>query len=118
MPASLMIKTFLILYSLLSPMLMWQSQSLAADAPRKRPSMDFGWRFSLGDTPGAERSDFNDSTWQPVDLPHDWSISGSFDENAPAGGGGAYLPTGIGWYRKTFTLPDSFRNRQIRIEFD
>ena len=41
-----------------------------------------------------------------------------FDENAPAGGGGGYLPGGIGWYRKTFQLPDSFKGRQIAIEFD
>ena len=88
------------------------------DMPRQRLSMDFGWKFSVGDRVGAEQAGFDDSGWQAVDLPHDWSIYGSFDENAAAGGGGAYLPGGIGWYRKRFQLPDSFKGRQISVEFD
>lgn len=90
----------------------------ADDSPRQRPTMDFGWRFFLGDPGGAQTANFDDSKWQGVDLPHDWSIFGPFDETAPAGGGSGYLPTGIGWYRKTFQLPDALKNRQIRIEFD
>jgi beta-galactosidase len=90
----------------------------AADLPRQRLTMDFGWKFMLGDPVDAQRAEFNDSVWQAVDLPHDWSVAGAVDENAPAGGGGGYLPTGIGWYRKTFRLPDSFKGRQIGIEFD
>jgi beta-galactosidase len=80
--------------------------------------MDFGWKFILGDPAGAESAKFDDSTWQAIDLPHDWSIAGAFDEDAPAGGGGGYLPTGIGWYRKTFRVPDSVRSKRIAVEFD
>jgi beta-galactosidase len=100
--------------SLLSP----GNKAFAADAPRQRLSMDFSWKFLNGDPAGADQTGFDDSTWQAVDLPHDWSIFGAFDENAPAAGGGAYLPGGIGWYRKTFQLPDSFKGKQIAIEFD
>jgi beta-galactosidase len=41
---------------------------------------DFGWKFFLGDNPNASKSDFNDSKWRSVDLPHDWSIEGHFDQ--------------------------------------
>ncbi len=90
----------------------------AADSPRRRLSMDFGWKFLLGDPAGAQTEKFDDSGWQAIDLPHDWSTAGPFDESAPAAGGGGYLPTGIGWYRKTFRLPDSFGGKQIAVEFD
>ena len=40
-----------------------------------------------------------------VTLPHDWSIAGPPKEDAPSRGAGAFMPTGIGWYRKTFTVP-------------
>jgi beta-galactosidase len=87
-------------------------------AARQHDSFDFGWRFHPGDAPGAEQSAFADSTWRPLDLPHDWSIEGPYDEKAPTGGSGGYLPTGIGWYRKTFTLPETARGRRVTIQFD
>ena len=42
--------------------------------------------------------------WSTVNLPHDWSIEGAFDKDAPAGNDGAYLPIGKGWYRKQFRV--------------
>jgi len=80
--------------------------------------MDFDWRFFKGDTPGAEKADFNDGDWRKLDIPHDWSIEGPFGEKEPTGGKGGYVPTGIGWYRKHFRLPDSYKGKQITIEFD
>jgi len=44
-----------------------------------------------------------------LNLPHDWSIEGEFKEDAATKGAGGYLPTGIGWYRKHFTMPQSAR---------
>jgi beta-galactosidase len=87
-------------------------------APRIRESFDFGWKFSRGDFPDAQKPGFSDSRWKSVDLPHDWSIEGPFSESEPAGSSGAYLPTGIGWYRKRFHVPASYRNSQLTIEFD
>jgi beta-galactosidase len=85
---------------------------------RVRESFDFGWKFRRGVCPGAEAPEFSDADWRTLDLPHDWSIEGGFDENAPSSYCGAYLPAGIGWYRKQFPLPDSYRNRKLTIEFD
>ena len=84
----------------------------------RRANFDQGWRFQLGDPQGAQMPAFRDAAWRNLDLPHDWSIEGSFDENAPAKGNGAYLPTGIGWYRKDFTLPASARGKRIALQFD
>ena len=89
-----------------------------AAAQRERLSMDPGWRFTLGDPAGAERPGFNDRAWRFLDLPHDWSIEGRPTEDAPAGGRGAYLPTGIGWYRKSFRLPPGWRGHEVWLQFD
>lgn len=85
---------------------------------RQRLLMDFGWKFTKGDPAGAEARAFDDSGWRSLDLPHDWSIEGPYDENAATGGRGGYLPTGIGWYRRSFTVPDGPPGRRVTIEFD
>ena len=85
---------------------------------RVRDSFDFGWKFFKGDAPGGRQPAFADAKWRSVDLPHDFSIEGPFSENAPVKGDGGYLPTGIGWYRKRFTIPESYRDRKVVIEFD
>ncbi|MCP4314296.1 MAG: DUF4982 domain-containing protein [Bacteroidetes bacterium] len=88
------------------------------DNPRVRIPLDFDWAFQLGDVEGAEKEDFNDSYWRILDLPHDWSIEGSYDESNPGGIAGAFLPAGIGWYRKTIDLEEFPRGDQYFIEFD
>ncbi|HET6487903.1 MAG TPA: glycoside hydrolase family 2 TIM barrel-domain containing protein, partial [Spirochaetia bacterium] len=45
-------------------------------------------------------------------------IEGDFREENPCGGGGGYLPCGIGWYRKSFRLPDDWAGRLVSIELD
>ncbi|HWA25044.1 MAG TPA: glycoside hydrolase family 2 TIM barrel-domain containing protein [Lacunisphaera sp.] len=90
----------------------------AAEPGRQRESFDFGWRFHAGDAAGAQEPAFADATWRVLDLPHDWSIEGPYDEKAATGGSGGYLPTGFGWYRKAFTLPETARGRRIMISFD
>ena len=85
---------------------------------RVRESFDFGWRFTRGDPAGAQAPDFADSAWRAVDLPHDWSIEGPYDESAPTSGAGGYLPAGIGWYRRRFAMPASEQGRIVLLEFD
>jgi beta-galactosidase len=87
--------------------------------PSARVTADFnkGWKFYLGDEAGAKEAAFNDGAWRQLTLPHDWSIEGQFDEKNPAKPEGGGLPTGIGWYRKTFTLPTT-AGRNVFIEFD
>ena len=64
---------------------------------------------------------FKPDHWKLVNLPHDWVVEGAFvhDNNLgsqPAASG--YLPTGIGFYRKEFEIPESDKGKKISIEFD
>jgi beta-galactosidase len=79
---------------------------------------DGGWRFLQSDTTGAESSGFDDTKWQTVSLPHDWSIAGPFAETNLAGGAGAFLPSGVAWYRKSFFLRATDLGRRVLVEFD
>ena len=87
-------------------------------SPRVTQSFDPDWRFLKADAAGAEQPAFDDAAWRKLDVPHDWSIEGPFSQTNPSTGLGAWLPSGIGWYRKHFTLPDDFKSKKVFIEFD
>lgn len=86
--------------------------------PRSRENFNKNWRFFLGDAQNAKELNFDDSKWRVLNLPHDWSIEGAFDEKNPATTAGGALPTGIGWYRKTFIVPSESASKNVAIEFD
>jgi beta-galactosidase len=90
----------------------------ATAAERAVTSLDAGWRFRRGEAAGAEQRGFDDAAWRTVDVPHDWSIEGPYDPQAPAGRGGGYLPSGVSWYRRRFTLPEAERGRRVALELD
>ena len=85
-----------------------------------RSTVDFnnGWKFYSGNDSLASNVNYNDSKWRSLSLPHDWSIESNFSAIHPSGNLGGALPGGIGWYRKTFTVPAESKNKNIRIEFD
>ncbi|QJD96329.1 DUF4982 domain-containing protein [Mucilaginibacter robiniae] len=83
-----------------------------------RTDFDNGWKFYLGDNKQAKEAGYNDARWRSLNLPHDWSIEGKFSKDNPAGIGGGALPGGIGWYRKTFTVPQTAQGKQVYIDFD
>lgn len=89
----------------------------AANLERK-VLFDASWKFSLGDEQAASKPEFNDSKWRSVTLPHDWSIEHQVAPNAPAGNDGGYYPTGIGWYRKSFVAPASFKGEKLYLYFE
>lgn len=88
------------------------------DSPRITSSFEDQWRFAKGEFKGADAPAFNDSAWRQLSLPHDWSIEGPFSEKNPSGSAGAYLPMGIGWYRKHFFLPLDYTQKRVFLEFD
>ncbi|HSZ30057.1 MAG TPA: glycoside hydrolase family 2 TIM barrel-domain containing protein, partial [Pseudonocardiaceae bacterium] len=91
---------------------------------------DFGqdWKFALVNPDGitdptgayanAMDPGFDDSGWQQLDVPHDWSIELAPVDNASTSSATGFLPGGLAWYRKHFTLPKSLAGQQISIEFD
>ena len=92
---------------------------LAAALPAwtaEQQNFDAEWRFWKGDAKGAEQPGFDDGAWRKLDLPHDWSIEGPYAASNASGTG--FLPAGIGWYRKSFAMPESARGRIVSIAFD
>lgn len=92
--------------------------AIAAHAQGGKALFDSDWRFCLGDSAAYARSDFDDSKWRRLNLPHDWSIELPISKDAPAGNDGGYYPTGTGWYRKTLTMPKDISAAHVRLTFD
>ena len=82
---------------------------------REVRSLDAGWEFVLNDASIEELPEIEG--WRTLDVPHDWSIEGEFDRSNPTGQGGAYLPAGIGWYKKTIKT-DIKPDERLFLEFD
>jgi beta-galactosidase len=126
----------------------WDGQPApAVPGPREQFLLDFNWKFIHGHLcdPAkdlnfyADQSDyassktgsfrfatahFDDSQWRPIHLPHDWAIELPFvwDDSLMAHGykplGRSYPDTSVGWYRRSFDIPQSDLGRRIWIEFD
>jgi beta-galactosidase len=103
---------------------------LAAILKNRRLPFTDDWRFHRGDINGAEAASFDDSEWRTLDVPHDWSIEdlppasdaaqdaiwsdgtnslrvGPFDAYRSEGQiSTGWTVGGIGWYRKSFQMPD------------
>ena len=79
-------------------------------------NFDSDWKFNLGDVSNAQTPTFDDSKWRTLSLPHDYSIEQEYSQSLEAESG--YLPGGVGWYRKNFTLGEEAKGKRIRIDFD
>jgi beta-galactosidase len=87
-----------------------------------------GWKFVLvnpfgitdptGRYAAAQNSGFDDSRWRTVAVPHDWSIELDPDAAPDTASGTGFFHGGLGWYRKTFTLPKTLTGKRISVEFD
>lgn len=84
----------------------------------QRTSFDNDWKFIQEDVQGAQQVNFDDSSWRTLNLPHDWSIEGEYNETNPMGDQCGYLSAGIGWYRKTIEVPKNWKGKHIEIAFD
>lgn len=74
------------------------------------------WKFQEGDESGAEAVAYDDSGWETVQLPHDYSVTKEFTASGEAESG--YLLGGIGWYRKSFNIPEGAEDKRVNINFD
>lgn len=82
----------------------------------KTMSFNEGWGFCLEPEGSPEQADYDDSGWEEVTLPHDWSIYRNFDNSIASSVGS--LKGGNGWYRKSFVLPQNLAGKKIWIDFD
>jgi beta-galactosidase len=75
-------------------------------------------------TPGIGQWGFDATSWQAVDLPHDWAVDLPFVEDRAVNGHGAkplgraYPETSIGWYRREFTIDPASLGRRFALDFD
>ncbi len=77
--------------------------------PRGERVLATGWKFHLGDVPGAAAPEFDDSAWAQVSLPHTWNAADGAD------GGGNYRRD-VGWYRTRLAVPAG--DRRVFLQFD
>lgn len=86
-------------YDTLKQWMLPMANDFVSGTKRQRPS---------GAAPGSNvkyvQASFDDSSWESVNVPHDWAIKGTFD--APGiGGGEGHLPVnGVGWYRRKVSI--------------
>lgn len=85
---------------------------------REIENFDKDWKFLLGNDSNYSQVKLNDASWRKLNLPHDWSIEGTFSKDNPATYNGGALPGGIAWYRKSFIIPSSKKGKLIFIKFD
>lgn len=99
-------------------------------------SMNKGWNFYQGDIPypvikghnesfrnakagrvsGAASTDYDDSSWRTLDLPHDWAIESRVDPEANLAQG--YYNRGFGWYRRKFRLAPEDKGKHLELQFE
>ena len=74
------------------------------------------WQFNLLENVEGKYLSIDNSKWENVELPHDWSIKlpASPDKASATG----YLPGGIAWYRKTLSIPKTEQANKVYIYFE
>lgn len=94
-------------------------------------SLNGTWRFRYLTNPSMTPDDFpadsiNESRWTNIEVPGNWQLQGDFDPPVftniihpfradPPRVPQDYNPTGL--YRKTFTVPDEWKGRQVFLHF-
>lgn len=102
---------------------------------RTETLLEKGWRFTREDSEQFSQTDYDDSAWQTVRVPHDWAIYGPFSINNDkqnvaitqdgqkeamehAGRTGGLPFVGPGWYRLEFAAPEFIEGKSCRLIFD
>ncbi|SFD27889.1 sugar-binding domain-containing protein [Algibacter pectinivorans] len=76
------------------------------------------WRFILEDNPAFSAEIYDASSWQSLNIPHDWSFEKGVRAGGDQGQGGGYHDGGIGWYRKVFNVKKESLSKITYINFD
>lgn len=122
--------------------------AMTSGMAQEKISLDEDWKFHFGHAANVEKDfeysktallhksnvfattivhpKFIDSTWQKINIPHDWVVELPFvkseqvemDSHGYKPVGGAYPETSIGWYRKHFSVEKSKSKKRFEIQFD
>ena len=79
---------------------------------RKKYNFNSEWRLQIGDFPEAKQSQFDDSRWKAVTLPHAFNEDEAFKVSIEQ------LTDTVVWYRKHFRIPASGKKQKVFIEFE
>ncbi|KAI1436938.1 glycoside hydrolase family 2 protein [Xylaria sp. CBS 124048] len=100
-------------YSILRDWILPSGNSFISGTKHERPS---------GTPPGNDvqyvNSNFDDSAWEAVNLPHDWAIKGPFNSPGVSNSMAGLPSNGVGWYRKTLTLAEDDLEKTIFLDID
>ncbi|GAB6140442.1 glycoside hydrolase family 2 TIM barrel-domain containing protein [Methylosoma difficile] len=69
--------------------------------------LDGTWKFKVGEAKGEQRYDvfFKDKSWSDIQVPANWYLQG-------------YDISGVAWYKKHFSLPETLKGKRISLNFD
>jgi len=82
--------------------------------PAKRTKPPTG---NPGDGVACIAAEYDDSSWQKVNLPHDYAIEGPFT-TAVSGSMGRLPSSGVVWYRKNLLVPAGDAGKSIFLDID
>lgn len=92
---------------------------------RRTEDFDDSWKFlKLTKKEGlselaVEASDFDDSTWESITLPHTWNDKDGSDGRSGVDEGGENYYRGLGGYRKTYCFSsESYSGKKVYLEFE
>lgn len=108
-----------------------QEEGRAYFIPEKHTLLNGDWKFFWSDTPEGVPRDFykesfNDKAWAHIPVPSNWEMQGYGDKlfrnvHAPFKANPPFVPkeyNPAGAYRKTFTLPASWKEEQIFLRLE
>lgn len=79
------------------------------DTSREQINFNCGWKFYLGDVENGQITEYDDSSWTDIAIPHNFSVPYDMESN---------FYVGYGWYRKEFQISDSLEGKQVGLEFE
>lgn len=84
--------------------------TLTCSAQTEKESINETWKHFTGDLVDAENVDFNDKSWQTVNLPHTWNAVDAYTEKK--------YYRGVGWYHKNINLTQKYIGKKLFIHFE
>ncbi|HVE55601.1 MAG TPA: DUF4982 domain-containing protein [Pyrinomonadaceae bacterium] len=103
------LKLILVILFLSSPVF---AADFSPKGARVKYNFNSDWKLFVGDANGADKPDFDDSSWKNITTPHAWNEDDAFRKDIKD------LSVGIAWYRKHFRLPENAKDKKIFLEFE